>query len=98
MIPISKSKFFALAIYLVVNLIVYARGDAQQLQQSLVVLGVFCIPIFLPSLIAWFARWGLMESLARDFGNAVPHSMVSFFYWLLLIIASLCFVFNWSLA
>jgi hypothetical protein len=38
-----------------------------------------------------------MESLAKDSGSEVSPGLVSLFFWVLFIIASMFFLFNWSL-
>jgi len=97
MIYIAKNKICAIIIYLLVNTVVYFRGDNAQLESSLWVLSLILIPILLPRLEAWFASRGYMESLAKDFRLGVSPDLVSFCYWFFLIIASLFFLFNWSL-
>lgn len=97
MIYLTKSKLAAIALYFVVNVVVYIRGIEGQLEASLWILGVTIIPILAPSIVAWFASWGFMESLAKDSKQGLAPYLVSFFYWLLLIIVSLFFLMNWSL-
>ncbi len=94
---IAKNKIYAVLLYIIVNAVVYQRGDQAQLDASLLILAVIILPIFIPGVFAWFARWGFMESLAKDSGSAVSPDMVSLFFWLVFIIASTFFVFNLSL-
>lgn len=94
---LAKNKIYGVGIYLLVNAVVYIRGNKGQLELSLSVLGVILIPILMPRLVAWFASWGFMESLAKDSRSGLPHGFVSFFYWLILIVASMYFLFNWGL-
>jgi len=97
MIPVAKNKFFAILVYIFVNLVVYFRGVDGQLETSIVVLSGLLFVILTPGIEAWFASWGFMEGLAKDSGSSVSPGLVSLFYWLLFIIASLYFLFNWSL-
>jgi len=80
-----------------VNVVVYFRGIEGQLELSSFLLGVILLPILFPSIIAWFASWGFIESFAKDFGKGLSPDLVSFFYWLVLIIVSMSFLFNWGL-
>ena len=96
MIYISKSKLCALALFIVVNVVVYFRGIEGQLELSFLLLGAILIPIFFPSVVAWFSSWGLIESLAKDSRKGLSPDLVAFFYWLILIIVSMFFLFNWQ--
>ncbi len=95
MIYISRNKLYALVLYCVVNSVVFIRGVEGQLELSSSVIGVILIPILFPSLVAWLASWGLIESLAKDSKLGLSPDLVSFFYWLLLVIVSMFFLFNW---
>ena len=94
---LAKNKIYAVLLYFVVNAVVYQRGDKAQLDASLFILAGIILPILIPGVFAWFARWGFMESLAKDSGSEVSPYLVSFFFWLVLIIASTFFLFNLSL-
>lgn len=97
MFYLSKNKLWAIALYCCVNTVVYLRGDINQSQLCLLVLAVALLPIMAPSLVAWFASWGFMESLAKDSKVGLSPSLVSLFYWIVLIIVSLLFLFNISI-
>lgn len=81
-------------LYVVVTTIVYIRGLEGQYEASLLIMGVILLPIMFPSVVAWFASWGFMESMAKDSRAGLSPSLVAFFYWLILLIVSVCFVFN----
>ena len=93
----AKNSPVLASIDFVATKIIYLRGDKKQLEASLLVLGIILLPILFSRLIAWFASWGLMESLAKDSRKGVSSNQVSFFYWLVFIIVSMFFLFNWSL-
>jgi hypothetical protein len=94
---LAKNKIYAVLLYCVVNAVVYQRGDTAQLEASMSILAGVTLPILIPGVFSWFARWGFMESLAKDSGSVVSPDLVSFFFWLVLIVVSTFFLFNLSL-
>jgi len=94
---LAKNKIYAVLLYFVVNTVVYQRGDKAQLEASLLILAGLILPILIPRVFSWFARWGFMESLAKDSGSVVPPYLVSLFFWLVFIIVATFFLFNLSL-
>ncbi len=84
MIHLSRDKYFAITIFLIVNIVVYFREDKFQLGISLTGLGAILIPILIPEVYGWLK------------GGVSPNH-VSLFFWLIFIIVSISLLFNLSL-
>lgn len=96
MIPISKSKLWAIA-WLILVLGVLKHRNSPYFDQALLEMGAVFLLLWLPSVVSLIFSRGLSQSLARDHGTPIQLDMVSLVLWLGYLILGSLYLFNWSI-